>query len=127
MLLVTSIMLTSYYQFILAQGDLGLSNGLTYSPTVTAFNQYMYFFQKRPIAMEIASSGSSLAGVIFPIALSRMFNKSTLGFGWSVRVVGFLMLVWSIISCAVILSNAFKRKSGFCLLLGNILSITYRS
>ncbi|KAJ5305966.1 hypothetical protein PENANT_c015G03472 [Penicillium antarcticum] len=114
-LFVASVMLTSlcteYYQFILAQGVLGgLTNGLTYTPAVTAINQY--FFQKRPIAMGIASSGSSLAGVIFPIALNRMLNKSSLGFGWSVRVLGFLMLALSIISCAVITSNAPKRKSG---------------
>jgi predicted MFS family arabinose efflux permease len=115
MLFIASVMLTSlcteYYQFILAQGVLGgLTNGLTYTPAVTAINQY--FFQKRPIAMGIASSGSSLAGVIFPIALNRMLNKSTLGFGWSVRVLGFLMLALSIVSCAVISSNAPKRKSG---------------
>jgi glucose-6-phosphate-specific signal transduction histidine kinase len=29
----------------------GLTNGLTYTPAVTAINQY--FFQKRPIAMEL--------------------------------------------------------------------------
>jgi hypothetical protein len=60
--------------------------------------------------MEIASSGSFLQGVIFPLALNRMLNKSTLG--WSVGVLGFLMLVLSIISCAVISSNAPQRKSG---------------
>lgn len=102
---------TTYYQFILAQGVLGgLTNGLTYTPALTSVNQY--FFQKRPLAMGIASSGSSLAGVIFPIALNRMLNNSTLGFGWSVRVLGFLMLTLSIVSCAVISSNAPKRKSG---------------
>ncbi|KAJ6087679.1 MFS monocarboxylate transporter [Penicillium canescens] len=85
-------------------------NGLTYTPAVTAINQY--FFQKRPIAMGIAYSGSSPAGVIFPIALNSMLNKSTLGFGWSVRVLGFLMLTLSIISCAALSSNASKGKSG---------------
>jgi len=102
---------TEYYQFMLAQGVLGgLANGLTYTPTLTAVNQY--FFKRRPLAMGIASSGSSLAGVIFPIALNRMLNKSTLGFGWSVRVLGFLMLALSIIACASVSSNAPRRKSG---------------
>jgi len=96
---------------MLAQGVLGgLANGLTYTPTLTAVNQY--FFKRRPLAMGIASSGSSLAGVIFPIALNRMLNKSTLGFGWSVRVLGFLMLALSIIACASVSSNAPRRKSG---------------
>ncbi|KAJ5235785.1 MFS monocarboxylate transporter [Penicillium citrinum] len=115
LLFILAVMLTSlcteYYQFMLAQGVLGgLANGLTYTPTLTAVNQY--FFKRRPLAMGIASSGSSLAGVIFPIALNRMLNKSTLGFGWSVRVLGFLMLALSIIACASISSNAPRRKSG---------------
>ncbi|KAJ5989590.1 MFS monocarboxylate transporter [Penicillium waksmanii] len=118
-LFIVSVMLTSlcteYYQFMLAQGVLGgLANGLTYTPKITAVNQY--FFQKRPFAMGIASSGSSLAGVIFPIALNRMLNKSDLGFGWSVRVLGFLMLALSIIACASVSSNATRRKGGPLLL-----------
>ena len=112
---VLSVMLTSlctdYYQFMLAQGVLGgLTNGLTYTPALTAVNQY--FFRKRPLAMGIASSGSSLAGVIFPVALDRMLNKTNLGFGWSVRILGFLMLALSIIACVSVSANAPKRKGG---------------
>lgn len=108
-------MLTSlcreYYEFILAQGVLsGLMNGLSYTPAVSAVNQY--FFTRRPLAMGIASSGSSLAGVIFPIALNRMLNRSSLGFGWSVRIVGFIMLAISIIACITISSPAPRRKAG---------------
>ncbi|KAJ5676118.1 hypothetical protein N7462_009015 [Penicillium macrosclerotiorum] len=119
MLFVLSVMLTSlcteYYQFMLAQGLLGgLMNGLTYTPALTAVNQY--FFQKRPLAMGIASSGSSLAGVIFPVALNRMLNHSHLGFGWTVRVLGFLMLALSIVACLSVSSNAPKRKTGAPLL-----------
>ncbi|KAJ6028196.1 MFS monocarboxylate transporter [Penicillium herquei] len=115
MLFVLSVMLTSlctdYYQFILAQGVLGgLTNGLTYTPALTAVNHY--FMKKRPLAIGIASSGSSLAGVIFPVALDRMLNKTNLGFGWSVRIIGFLMLALSIIACVTVSSNAPKRKSG---------------
>lgn len=115
LLFVVSVMLTSlcteYYQFILAQGVLGgFTNGLTFTPALTAVNQF--FFQKRPLAIGIASSGSSLAGVIFPIALNRMLNQTNLGFGWSVRILGFLMLALSMIACATISSNAPKRKTG---------------
>ncbi|KAJ5721859.1 MFS monocarboxylate transporter [Penicillium malachiteum] len=115
MLFVLSVMLTSlctdYYQFILAQGVLGgLANGLTYTPALTAVNHY--FVEKRPLALGIASTGSSLAGVIFPVALDQMLNKTNLGFGWSVRIIGFLMLALSIIACATVSSNAPKRRSG---------------
>ena len=99
---------TKYYQFILAQGVLGgLSNGLTYTPALTAVNQY--FFRRRPLAIGIASSGSSLAGVIFPIALNRLLNHSKVGFGWSVRIMGFLMMALSVVACLTISSHAPKR------------------
>jgi MFS family permease len=108
-------MLTSlckeYYQFILAQGILGgIFNGLTYTPALTAVNQH--FFKRRPLALGIASSGSSLAGIIIPIALNRMLNKTSLDFGWSVRILGFIMLALSIVACLTISSNAPKRRTG---------------
>lgn len=62
--------------------------------------------------MGIASSGSSLAGIIFPIALNRMLNRTDLGFGWSVRVLGFIMLALSIIACAAVTSNVPRRRTG---------------
>jgi MFS family permease len=105
-----------YYQFILAQGILGgLTNGLTYTPALTAVGHY--FSKKRPLAMGIASSGASLSGVILPIALNRMLNRTSVGFGWSVRVLGFVMLVLSIVACLSVTSNAPKRRSGPPLLL----------
>ncbi|KAG2004010.1 hypothetical protein GB937_009248 [Aspergillus fischeri] len=112
---VVSVMLTSlckeYYQFILAQGVLGgVFNGLTYTPSLTAVNQH--FFNRRPLALGIASSGSSLAGIIIPIALNRMLNKTSLGFGWSVRILGFVMLALSVVACLAISSNAPKRRTG---------------
>lgn len=88
-------MLTSlcreYYQFMLCQGVLGgLMNGLVYTPAVSIIGHY--FHRRRAIAMAIASSGSSLGGVIFPIMLTRMLYHTSIGFGWSVRVVGFMVI-----------------------------------
>lgn len=108
-------MLTSlcreYYQFILAQGVLGgLANGLTYTPALAAVGHY--FSKKRPLAMGIASSGASISGITLPIALNRLLNRSTVGFGWSVRVLGFVMLVLSVIACLTVSSSAPKRRTG---------------
>lgn len=86
----------------------GLTNGLTYTPAWTAINHY--FFRKRPSAIGIGSSRSSLAGVMFPVALGRMLNKTNLGFGWTVHIFGSLMLTLSIIACVSVSSNAPKRK-----------------
>lgn len=71
-----------------------------------------HFFRRRPLALGIASSGSSLAGIIIPIALNRMLNQSSLGFGWSVRILGFIMLALSVVACLAISSNAPKRRTG---------------
>ncbi|KJK65615.1 MFS like protein [Aspergillus parasiticus SU-1] len=52
-----------------------------------------YFFHNRGAALGIAVGGSSLGGVIFPIALTKMLNNPNLGFGLSVRICAFLVLV----------------------------------
>lgn len=90
----------TYYQFMLAQGILGgLCCGIIFTPSMAAVGQY--FNKRRGAAMGVVVSGSGLGGVIFPIALSKMF-KSSLGFGWSVRIVGFIMLALLMIACATV-------------------------
>jgi MFS family permease len=59
--------------------------GLVYAPAVAVVGQY--FHRKRPIAMSIASSGSALGGILFPVIVDRMLNHSSLGFPWTQRVV----------------------------------------
>lgn len=66
--------------------------------------------------MGIAVAGSSLGGVIFPIALSKMLYNHKLGFGWSVRVCGFLMLAILGLSCTAIRARLPPRKGQFFLL-----------
>ncbi|EPE04549.1 monocarboxylate permease-like protein [Ophiostoma piceae UAMH 11346] len=83
---VFSIMMTSlckeYYQFMLAQGILGgLSDGIMFSPAMAAVSHY--FHARRGAALGITVTGSSLGGVIFPIAMSRMFAIESLGFAWT--------------------------------------------
>lgn len=120
---VFAVMMTSlakeYYQILLAQGILmGIASGALQFPSMAAVSQY--FDKKRAAAMGIAVAGSSIGGVVFPIALSRMLNgpqgvqsatttttsTSTdggpghLSFGWSVRVAGFVML--AVLSVAMV-------------------------
>ncbi|RAL08253.1 MCT family MFS transporter [Aspergillus homomorphus CBS 101889] len=113
-----SIFMTSlckeYYQFMLAQGILGgLANGFTMSPSMAATPQY--FKKKRGAAMGLAIAGSSIGGVILPIALNQLITQTDLGFGWSVRIVGFLMLVVLIPSCLAIRARLPPRKTHFFL------------
>jgi len=115
---IFSVMMTSlckeYYQFILCQGILGGSSmGIMMSPCMAAVGQY--FNKKRGVAMGIAVAGSSLGGVIFPIALGKMLYNPKLGFGWSIRIMGFLMLAVLSISCPLIKARLPPRKDKFFL------------
>ncbi|KAK9349870.1 MFS general substrate transporter [Lipomyces doorenjongii] len=73
-----------YYQFILAQGVLGgIGVGFLFTPAVSAINHY--FTRKRGMALGISTGGSSIGGVLFPVALkSTLYSK--LGFGWGERL-----------------------------------------
>lgn len=116
---VLSIMLTSickeYYQFMLAQGVLGgIATGMTMAPGMTAVGQY--FNKKRGAAMGITVAGSSVGGVIFPIALAKMFANPKLGFGWTVRIIGFIMLAILGVSCPTIRARLPPRQRSFFIL-----------
>lgn len=110
---VIAIMLTSvcheYYQFLLAQGILGgFCMGLIYTPSISIIGHY--FQKKRDFAIGISSAGSPLGGVIFPIMLLRFFEHTNLGFGWSVRILGFLMLALLSIGCATLKPRVAPRR-----------------
>ncbi|KIX09370.1 uncharacterized protein Z518_00449 [Rhinocladiella mackenziei CBS 650.93] len=118
-LYVVSVMLTSickkYWQFILVQGALGgLANGLVFAPAVAVLGQY--FQRRRAVALGIASSGSSLGGVIFPVMLDLMIFHTPLGFGWAVRIVGFLVLGLVLTACVTIIPRLPPRKGKYLLI-----------
>ncbi|KAK3693041.1 putative monocarboxylate permease [Podospora appendiculata] len=116
---VLSFMLTSlcteYWHFMLAQGVFGgISLGMTMCPSMAATGQY--FNKKRGAAMGLVIAGSSVGGVVWPIALSKMLASDTLGFGWSVRVVGFVILAVLAYATFGIKARLPPRRSGFLLL-----------
>lgn len=111
-------MLTSlckeYYQFLLCQGILGgISNGILYTPSISVIGHY--FNGRRALAMGIASSGSSLGGVIFPIMLTRLLFHTNVGFGWAVRILGFLVLGMAVIAGIFIIPRFPVRKGTYLL------------
>ncbi|MCJ1404982.1 hypothetical protein MMC11_008208 [Xylographa trunciseda] len=112
-IMMTSIC-ESYYQFMLAQGVLaGLALGMTMSPCMAATAQY--FNKNRGAAIGCAIAGSSLGGVVFPIALGKMLYNPQLGFGWTIRIIGFVMLIVLAISCSGIRARLPPRKDQFFL------------
>ncbi|GJC99151.1 Riboflavin transporter MCH5 [Colletotrichum higginsianum IMI 349063] len=111
---IFSVMMTSlcreYWQFMLAQGVLsGISNGLIMFPAMAATPQY--FLKRRGAAMGLVIAGSSVGAVVFPIVLSELLE--TVGFGWSVRVCGFIMMPVLLFSSMTVRARLPPRKSRF--------------
>ena len=97
---------------MLVQGVLmGIVMGLLQFPAFAAVSQY--FDKKRGAALGIVVSGSSVGGIIIPIAVSKMLNSSSLGFGWSVRVIGFLTVPFMAFACVTIKARLPSRTTSF--------------
>lgn len=85
---MTSLCYT-YWQLFLAQGVcIGIGNGLLFAPTMAVVSTY--FHKKRALAMGIAACGSVTGGLIFP-SMARTLLP-TIGFGWTMRAIGFIQL-----------------------------------
>lgn len=111
LVLVFSVMMTSlctkYYQFVLAQGVLGgMACGMIFTPVVSCVGQY--FTTRRAWAMGVVVAGAAVGGIVFPITLNRLLNHHHLSFGWSVRVIGFIML--ALIVYAAVATKEFTPR-----------------
>ncbi|KKZ63734.1 hypothetical protein EMCG_01968 [[Emmonsia] crescens] len=85
---------TKYWHFMLCFGVLGgIGASLIVTPALAAVSHF--FLEKRGTATGIAAAGGSLGGIIFPLALQKLFY--TVGFAWATRIIGFVV----IFCCAV--------------------------
>lgn len=111
------MMLTSlcyeYYQFLLCQGILlGAGAGFLFAPALAVVGHY--FFKKRALAMSLASTGSPIGGIIYPIILNNLIPQ--IGFGWAQRVCAFITLALLSIAVIVLRPTSARRQSRFILL-----------
>ncbi|KAF2234210.1 MFS general substrate transporter [Viridothelium virens] len=100
---------TKYWQLFLAQGVCtGLANGLQFCPTMSLVSTY--FSKKRAFAMGVAATGSATGGLVFPAIVRSLLPQ--IGFAWTVRVLGLVMLVLGALYTATLRTRLPPRKSG---------------
>ena len=98
---------TQYWQVLLAQGiTMGIGMGLSFLPSAAILAQY--FHKRRALVLGISSSGSPLAGIVFPILFSRL--TAYVGFGWATRVIAFVLLGISVIPVVFMHTRADLRR-----------------
>ncbi|KAG9850025.1 MFS general substrate transporter, partial [Aureobasidium melanogenum] len=98
-----------YWQIFLAQGICkGLGDGLVFCPTVSLVATY--FSKKRSLAMAFTASGGATGGIIFPLIFQQL--EPRLGFGWTVRIMGFVVLLNASIAAMLARVRLPPRKTG---------------
>ncbi|KAI1164948.1 riboflavin transporter MCH5 [Nemania serpens] len=100
---------TEYWQLLLAQGlTIGIGNGLLFCAAITTVATY--FSKKRMFALGFAASGSVTGGLVYP-AMARQLLPS-IGFAWTIRAMGFVMLGTMIFAVIFMRSRLPPRRTG---------------
>ncbi|KAH0277436.1 MFS monocarboxylate transporter-like protein, partial [Aureobasidium melanogenum] len=100
---------TKYWQLFLSQGlCIGIAGGLQFCPVMSLVSTY--FVKKRSFAIGFVTIGSCTGGVVFPIVVQQLLPR--IGFPWTVRVCGFLMLFTNILCNLVFRTRLPPRKAG---------------
>jgi hypothetical protein len=112
-LITVGLMLASlskaYYQALLSQGVcVGLGMGCLLVPSVGTASTW--FVRRRGMAVGIVTSGSAVGGVVLPIVTQHLLNS--VGYAWTLRVLGFISLATLSISCMIMKSRLPPRRRG---------------
>ncbi|KAF7537347.1 hypothetical protein G7054_g3857 [Neopestalotiopsis clavispora] len=100
---------STYWQLFLTQGLCqGLGNGLVFAPTVA--HVATYFSRKRSLAISSAATGAATGGVVFPLIAQQLLPR--IGFGWTMRIMGFVVMVNVLIILIVMKVRLKPRRSG---------------
>jgi MFS family permease len=99
----------TYWQVFLAQGVCtGLGNGLLFTPVLAVVTTY--FSRRRGVALVLAASGSAAGGLVFP-SMARTLLP-TVGFGWTMRAIGFVQLATLGVALAAVRAREMPRGKG---------------
>ncbi|KAI5865753.1 major facilitator superfamily transporter [Durotheca rogersii] len=90
---------TRYWHVLLAQAVcVGAGTGLLGLTSVAIIP--LYFRRRRMVAVGVAATGSSLAGIVYPIMHRRLIAR--LGFPWAVRVFAFVVTASLLVAMAIL-------------------------
>lgn len=92
---------------------MGLAMGFLQIPVFASITHW--FDKNRAAAFGVVVSGSSIGGVVIPIAISKMLNGTTLGYGWTVRIIGFVFMPLLSFSCVTVKARLPPRTTQFWL------------
>jgi MFS family permease len=100
---------TNLWQLFLSQAVcLGIANGLQFCPAMALVSTY--FVKRRAFALGITALGSCTGGVIFPVIVQQCLPR--FGFPWTIRIIGFIMLILNVITIALFRTRLPPRKTG---------------
>ncbi|OCK82774.1 putative MFS monocarboxylate transporter [Lepidopterella palustris CBS 459.81] len=100
---------TKYWPLFLAQGVCtGIGNGLQFCPTMSLLSTY--FSKNKSLAMGIAATGSATGGLIYPATATQLLPQ--IGFGWTMRVIGFVTFMQGLLATAFLKTRVPPRKAG---------------
>ena len=101
---------TKYWQLFLAQGICqGLGDGLVFCPTIALMATY-FSPRRRTLAISFATCGAPTGGMVFPVIARQLLDK--IGFPWTVRIMGFVMLFNVVFILALAQTRIPPRKTG---------------
>lgn len=102
----------AYHEVLLAQGVcVGAGSGLLYVPSLARVAAA--FFDRpraRALAAALATSGTAVGGVVYPIALARLLPA--VGFGWATRILGFITLAELVVALLIIFPFSERGRRG---------------
>lgn len=98
---------TEYYQILLTYSVLGGLGGALLN--VPAYGVIAHFFKaRRGLATGMAATSGSIGGIVFPFLFQATFP--TLGFGWSTRISGFILLALAVPANLLVRSRLTPTK-----------------
>ncbi|CAK9784424.1 MFS general substrate transporter [Cutaneotrichosporon oleaginosum] len=98
-----------YYQVLLAHGIcVGIGMGTMFSPSVATLSHHFARSRHRNLVFGLQACGSAVAGIYLPIMLNYLIPA--IGFGWSMRVLALMVLVFTTIGFFALSTTEPPRK-----------------